>query len=89
MPFVLICRDRPGALETRLAHRDAHLEYARASSVVNPGGPILAGGQMAGSLAILDVATREEAEAWAAGDPYGKAGLFESVEILEWKRVLG
>ena len=30
-----------------------------------------------------------EAEAWVAGDPYGKAGLFDSVELIPWNRVIG
>ena len=29
------------------------------------------------------------AEAWAANDPYAKAGLFASVELVEWKKVIG
>jgi uncharacterized protein YciI len=29
------------------------------------------------------------AEAWAAADPYAKAGLFESVTIRAWKKVRG
>ena len=29
------------------------------------------------------------AEAWAAGDPYAKAGLFASVELTAWKKVIG
>jgi uncharacterized protein YciI len=44
---------------------------------------------MAGSLVILDVADRAAAEAWAAGDPYAKAGLFAQVAIRPWNRVVG
>jgi uncharacterized protein YciI len=44
---------------------------------------------MCGSLLILDVADRAAAEAWADGDPYAKAGLFETVEIHAWKQVIG
>ena len=29
------------------------------------------------------------AEAWAAADPYAAAGLFQSVEIRPWKKVVG
>jgi uncharacterized protein YciI len=43
---------------------------------------------MNGSLIILDVADRAEADAFVAGDPYGKAGLFESVQVRPWKKVL-
>jgi len=89
MPFVLICRDRPGALQTRLDTRAAHLAYVEETGAVQIGGPLIRDGQMAGSLVVLGVETREEAETWAAGDPYAQAGLFESVEIEEWKRVIG
>ncbi|MEY4872402.1 MAG: hypothetical protein RLZZ563_1732, partial [Pseudomonadota bacterium] len=29
------------------------------------------------------------AQDWAANDPYAKAGLFQSVDIREWKKVIG
>ena len=90
MPYLLICRDKPGALEVRKANRDAHLAYARESGMVAFGGPMLdeAGG-MIGSMLVLDAPDRAAAEAFAAGDPYARAGLFESVEISGWKKVIG
>jgi uncharacterized protein YciI len=90
MPYVLICKDAPGKLAVRKANRDAHLAYAADSGVVALGGPLLdEAGEMAGSLIVLDVDSRADAEAFAAGDPYAKADLFESVEIRAWKRVIG
>lgn len=88
MYFTLICRDKPGALQTRLDNRDAHLAYARASGVVFLGGPLIEDGAMAGSLVIIE-GDRQQAEDFAAQDPYALAGLFESVTITEWKRVIG
>ena len=35
------------------------------------------------------LASLDEARAWAAADPYAKAGLFQSVAIREWKKVIG
>ena len=88
--FLLICRDKPGAIEVRKANRDAHLAYARASGVVALAGPLLDDdGGMIGSMLALDVETRAAAEAFAAGDPYAEAGLFAAVEIVGWKRVIG
>ena len=53
-------------------------------------GPFLTeGGEMAGSLIILNVETLEQARNWAANDPYAKAGLFQSVDLREWKKVIG
>mgnify|MGYP005698168267 FL=1 len=45
-------------------------------------------GQMTGSLIILDVGNMEEAKDWAAHDPYTKAGLFQSVELIAWNKVI-
>ncbi len=90
MRYALICIDKPNALQTRVENRAAHLEHIKASGVVEQAGPFIdAAGQMCGSLVIVDVASKAEAEAWAAADPYAKAGLFQSVMIQEWKRVIG
>lgn len=87
--FALICTDKPGHLEVRKANRDAHLAYLRDSGVVTQAGPFLdAGGGMCGSLVVLEVVGRAEAEAWAAGDPYARAGLFSDVRIEEWNKVI-
>jgi uncharacterized protein YciI len=57
--------------------------------VVSQAGPLLDdAGEMIGSLVILDVADMAAAQAWAANDPYAKAGLFESVDLIPWKKVI-
>jgi uncharacterized protein YciI len=90
MLIALIARDKTGALETRKANREAHLAYIEATGVVNQAGPLLDDAeQMIGSLVILDVADMAAAQSWADNDPYAKAGLFESVELIPWKRVIG
>jgi len=90
MRFALVCLDKPNALQTRVENRAAHLAHIEASGVVEQAGPFIdAAGQMCGSLVVLGVQTRAEAEAWAEADPYAKAGLFSSVMIQEWKRVIG
>ena len=90
MLVALIARDNAGALPVRLENRPAHVAYLKASKAVQQAGPLLdAGGDMCGSLIVLDVADMGEAEAWVAGDPYGKAGLFASVELIPWNRVIG
>ena len=90
MAYTLICRDKPGALDIRKANRDAHLAYARESGLVRLGGPLLdEAGEMAGSLLVLDTDERSAAEAFARDDPYGRAGLFASVEIAAMKLVFG
>ena len=90
MLIALIAKDKDGALQTRKDNRDAHLAYIDSTGVVVQAGPFLdAEGGMCGSLVILDVADMEAAQEWAAHDPYAKAGLFASVELIQWKRVIG
>lgn len=89
MYFAVICRDKPGHLQTRLDNRAAHLAYIESTGIVSLAGPLLEAGQMCGSLIVLDCADRAAADAWVAGDPYGLAGLFDSVSVTEWKRVIG
>mgnify|MGYP001054419944 CR=1 FL=1 len=90
MLVALIARDKPGALQTRLDNRAAHLAYIEETGVVQQAGPLLDGeSEMCGSLIILDTRDLETAQSWADGDPYGRAGLFESVTLIEWKKVIG
>ncbi|WP_319545831.1 YciI family protein [Ruegeria conchae] len=89
MLIALIARDKAGALQTRLDNRAAHLAYIDDTGVVAQAGPLLDGDAMIGSLVILDVDDLAAAEAWAANDPYALAGLFDSVELIPWKRVIG
>ncbi|WP_212522939.1 YciI family protein [Actibacterium sp. MT2.3-13A] len=90
MLYALICRDKPGHLDTRKANRDAHLAYIAETGVVAQAGPFLDdAGEMCGSLVILDVETADAAQAWTQNDPYAKAGLFENVTVQAWKKVIG
>ncbi len=89
MLIALIARDKLGKLQTRLDNREAHLAYIRKTGVVSQAGPLLDDDeQMTGSLIILDVPDMTAAKDWAAGDPYAKAGLFASVELVPWKKVI-
>ena len=87
--FAVTCRDKPGALQIRLDTREAHLEYLKNSDIVFMAGPLLEEGEMRGSLVVLDTEDMASAQAWVDGDPYGHASLFQSVEIREWKKVIG
>ena len=91
MLFALLCKDKPGHLQVRLDNRPAHIDYLRQTSgTVEMAGPLLDDdGQMCGSLVILGVATMEEAQAWAAADPYAKAGLFATTRLVQWNKVIG
>jgi uncharacterized protein YciI len=83
MHFTIQCVDKPDSLELRMATRPSHLDYLKANIArLVLVGPVLDGeGKPRGSLYVVDVADRAEAEALAANDPYAKAGLFESVVV--------
>lgn len=90
MRVALICTDKPDHLQMRLDNRAAHLDHIASSGIVEMAGPFLdAAGQMVGSLVILSVDSLVQAEDWAKADPYAMAGLFSSVTVQEWKKVIG
>lgn len=90
MRVALICIDKPASLQIRLNNRSAHLAHIQSSGVVEMAGPFLdADGQMTGSMIVLNVESLSDAQAWAAADPYAIAGLFTSVMLHEWKKVVG
>lgn len=89
MLVALIARDKAGALQTRLDNRDAHIEYLKTTNIVSQAGPLLSdSGEMIGSLVILEVDDMSMAKDWADADPYAKAGLFEKVDLIPWKKVI-
>jgi len=90
MAFVLECLDKPGSLDLRLANRPAHLAHIEAHAAkVIAAGPLMSQDEQTpiGSLLIMDFLTRADAEAFAADDPYAKAGLFAAVTIRPWRQV--
>ncbi|MBO9412253.1 MULTISPECIES: YciI family protein [unclassified Ruegeria] len=89
MLIALIARDKDGALQTRLDNRADHLAYIEETGVVAQAGPLLDGDAMIGSLIILEVEDMAAAQNWADNDPYAKAGLFQSVDLIAWKKVIG
>lgn len=98
MLYAIICEEMPGALERRMANRPAHVE--RLKALQGEGRLILAGPHplidsedpgpagFSGSLIVAEFASREAALAWAADDPYCKAGVFAAVTVKPFKKVL-
>ncbi|MFT6074219.1 MAG: hypothetical protein ACJAZ1_001135 [Yoonia sp.] len=90
MRFALMTKDKPGALQTRMDNREAHLAYIAETGVVEMAGPVFDdAGQMCGSLIVLEVAGLAAAQTWANNDPYAKAGLFSDVTLQAWKKIIG
>jgi uncharacterized protein YciI len=86
MLFVLIAKDKPDSLALRMATREAHFAFAQETGAVKLGGPFLGpDGGMIGSMIVFEADDLDAAKAWAARDPYAKAGLFAAAEIRPWK----
>lgn len=89
MPIALIARDAPDSLQIRLDTRPAHLDYLKATQEVIHAGPFIGEDEKpCGSLIVLDM-DMAAARAWADADPYAQAGLFASVELMRWNKVIG
>jgi Uncharacterized protein conserved in bacteria len=89
--FVVHCKDKPGAAQIRADNRPAHLEFLKSYlDRIVMAGPVQTDDRsaMVGSVLVVDFAGRAELDAFLAADPYARAGLFESVTVLPWKRVL-
>jgi hypothetical protein len=89
--FAIVTEDKPNSVAVRLAARGGHLEYLKSfGNRIVAAGPTLAadGETMNGSLLIVEAPDRAAAEAFAAGDPYAKAGLFARTTIVPWRKVI-
>ena len=89
MLFVMICTDKPGSLDLRLATRPQHIAYLETyKSKIAQAGPMLdQDGRPCGTVLMIDVADRAEAEGFAAVEPYSRSQLFESVVIRSYRAV--
>jgi uncharacterized protein YciI len=98
MIYAIVGEDAPGSLEKRLAARPAHLE--RVEQLQADGGLLLAGpfpaidspdpgpAGFSGSLIVAEFDSLEAARAWAEADPYVSAGVYKSVTVKPFKKVL-
>lgn len=88
--FAIICKDKPGALDTRLATRPTHLDYLNQSQGLKLAGALLGDdGHPIGSLLIVEAEDLAGAQAQADNDPFTAAGVFESVEVRPWRLAIG
>jgi uncharacterized protein YciI len=94
MYFVIFATDRAGSKEVRANERPRHHAYIGDPALpvrVRVAGPTLdADGQTRnGSLFIIEAEDMAAAEAFVADDPYGQAGLFETVVIRPFNWEMG
>jgi uncharacterized protein YciI len=91
MQFLIIAHDGkdPGALERRMAVREAHLANVRplkAKGHILIGGAILdEGGRMIGSTVIADYPDRAALDAWLQNDPYVTGGVWQEIEVRPFR----
>lgn len=98
MWYSIYARDRQDSLAARLTARPAHV--ARLEALLNEGRLLLAGPRPAidaedpgpagfqGSLVVARFPSLEDAREWAEADPYVESGVYESVEVSPFLRVL-
>lgn len=98
MLYAIISEDNPDSLSKRLAARPAHLE--RLQVLQNQGRLFLAGPHPAvdteapgeagfsGSLVVAEFDSLEQAQSWAAEDPYVDADVYANVTVKPFKKVL-
>lgn len=88
--YAIHCIDKPDSLDLRLATRPEHLAHLESvNDDILVAGPLLdMEGKPIGSLLIIDFPDRKDAVAFAAADPYALVGLFASVAVTAWRKVL-
>ena len=89
MLYILYQEDGPEGAAIRTATKSEHLAYLeRHADILVLGGALLAddGVTRTGSVLIINVPSREDAERFSANEPFRKAGLFKSVKITRMRR---
>ena len=98
MLYAIIAEDLPNSLDRRLEARPRHLQ--RLENLKADGRLILAGPHPAvdgedpgpagftGSLVVAEFPDLDAALAWADADPYVEAGVYASVTVKPFKKVL-
>ena len=79
----------PGFAERREKNLQPHLDYLRShKKILVLSGATLSddGKQFMGSLLIVNVGSRAEAQAFADGDPFQQAGLFTDLRITRMRK---
>ena len=91
MLFSIVCVDKPNSVQLRMDTRPDHVEHLKAhADRLLLAGPNLAedGETLIGSILVFQAESEAEARAFADADPYTKVGLFESVTIKGFRKVL-
>ena len=89
MQYVVHAYDFPGALDRRLAVREAHLENVRkmkAEGTFHLGGALLDGeGRMIGSMMLVEFSDDAAVHDWLRGEVYVTGGVWEKVDVKPFR----
>lgn len=91
MQFLIIAHDGTdeGALDRRMAVREAHLVGARAmkadGSMIVGGAILDDDGRMVGSSCIVEFPDRAVVDAWLATDPYVTGDVWRKIEVRPFR----
>lgn len=88
MQFVIHAHDKTDASTRRAPLRDAHLAYLNQhSNIIFARGPLLddAGERPIGSLIMLDLANKAQAETFWANEPFNRGGVYEWGTMERWR----
>jgi hypothetical protein len=89
MPLYLVyCVDRPGCEALRASTRPEHMTYLEGRDELVLGGAKLSddGETAGGSAFIVNVPDRAAAVAFSNGDPFTRAGLFDSITVTRMRK---
>ncbi|MFD2757299.1 YciI family protein [Gulosibacter faecalis] len=88
MPYAIITVDKPNSVELRMELRPTHLEFltANVDRLLAAGAKKDAEGNPTGSLLIVEADSLDDAQRFAAEDPYAVAGLFAETQVVEWNK---
>ena len=88
MQFIIHCHDVADGGARRAPLRQSHLDYLNAhQDMIVARGPLQSddGSQTIGSVLIVDVADKQQVEAFWDDEPFNNAGVYESTTIERWR----
>ncbi len=98
MLYAIVGQDVSDSLDKRLATRPAHLD--RLNALQQAGRLLLAGpfpaidsndpgaAGFSGSLVVAEFESLTDAQVWADADPYMATGVYDSISVKPFKKVL-
>lgn len=91
MLFAFIGKDKADHLQVRVDNRPAHVDFLNglnSKGTLKFAGPLLdEESKPCGSLVVIEADDLVSAKEILSGDPFAKAGLFSTTEVIAWNWV--